>query len=100
MLLQPSYAILVLVVTLMGLNTAAVVAVVSMAFSQHFGHASFGRVFGMSNLVNLPFMLLGVPAAGHVYVRTGSYTGAVIGLIGFTLLGAMCALKSRLSEKR
>jgi MFS family permease len=99
LMLQPPYEVILLLATLMGLHTAAITPVVSLAFSRRFGQASFGRVFGMSNLVNLPFMMAGVPAAGHVYVRTGSYLGAVIGLIAFTLLGAVCALKSHLTEK-
>lgn len=95
MLLQPSFAFLVLLAALMGLHGAGVGAVVSMALSQRFGQANFGRAFGLSNLVNLPFMGLGVPIAGYIYVRTGSYTGAVIGLIGVFLLGALSAAISR-----
>ena len=66
-----------------------------MALSQRFGQANFGRAFGLSNLVNLPFMGLGVPIAGYVYVRTGSYTATVIGLVGIFLLGAVSAAMSR-----
>lgn len=95
MLLHPPFAIIVLLAALMGFHGAAVVAVVSMALSQRFGQAGFGRAFGLSNLVNLPFMVLGVPIAGHVYVRTGSYTLVVIGLIGIFLLGAVSAAMSR-----
>jgi hypothetical protein len=46
-------------------------------------------------MVNLPFMVLGVPIAGHVYVRTGSYAFAVIGLSGFLLMGAVAAAMGR-----
>jgi hypothetical protein len=93
--LQPPYAVIVVVVTLMGLHTAAIVAVISLAFSQRFGHANFGRVFGLSNLVHLPLMLSSVPAAGYVYVRTGSYTWAMVGIVVVMLLGAVCAFNGR-----
>jgi MFS family permease len=95
LMLQPPYEVILLLATSMGLHTAAIAPVVSLAFSQRFGQASFGRVFGMSNLVNLPFMMIGVPTAGHVYVRTGSYMGAVVGLVAFTIIGALCAFRAR-----
>jgi MFS family permease len=94
-LLHPPFAVLALLAALMGLHGAGVGAVVSMALSQRFGQASFGRAFGLSNLVNLPFMVLGVPVAGHIYARTGSYTLAVAGLVGVFLLGGVFAAISR-----
>jgi hypothetical protein len=89
--------VLALLATLMGLCGAGVGAVASMALSQRFGQASFGRAFGLSNLMNLPFMVLGVPVAGHIYVRTGSYTAAVMGVVGVFLLGGLSAGLSRRS---
>jgi len=95
MLLQPPFAALLLIAALMGLTGAPVVVGIGMALSQRFGQASFGRAFGLSNLVNLPFMVLGVPIAGHVYARTGSYAGALIGLVVFLLVGAVAAVMGR-----
>lgn len=76
---------------LLGLHGSAVVAVVSLALSQRFGQANYGRLFGLSNLVNLPLMVLGVPIAGHLYVRTGSYMSAMLGLIALFVVGAIAA---------
>jgi predicted MFS family arabinose efflux permease len=98
MLLQPPYVAAALLVGLMGFMGAPIVAVQSMAFSQLLGRASFGRALGLCYLVDLPFLVLGVPAAAHVYVRTGSYAGAIIGLAAFLLLGTACALISRLDK--
>jgi len=94
-LLHPPFALLVAIAALLGLHGAPVVVGISMALSQRFGPASFGRAFGLSNLVNLPFMVLGVPLAGHIYVRTGSYAGAVVGLALFLLIGAVAAAAGR-----
>jgi MFS family permease len=95
MLLQPGFAALLLIAALMGLTGAPVVVGIGMALSQRFGPASFGRAFGLSNLVNLPFIVLGVPIAGRVYARTGSYAGALIGLVVFLLIGAVAAVAGR-----
>jgi MFS family permease len=95
LLFQPSFAFLVPIAALIGLHGAPVVVAISMALSQRFGQASFARAFGLSNLLNLPFMVLGVPIAGHIYVRRGSYVDAVLGLAGLLLLGAVAAAAGR-----
>lgn len=95
MLLHPPFTAFVILAALMGLHGAGVGAVVSLAMSQRFGQASFSRAFGLSNLVNLPFLVAGVPVAGLIYVRTGTYTLAIIGVVGIFLLGALLAATSR-----
>jgi len=98
MLLQPPYLVTAILVGLIGFMGAPIVAVVSMAFSQSLGRASFGRAVGICYLVDLPFLILGVPAAAHVYVRTGSYAGALIGMVVFLLVGAACAVVSQAAK--
>jgi len=91
LLVHPPYLALAIVAGLMGFTGAPVVPVASMALSQSLGRASFSRAFGLCNFVNLPFMALGVPAVAHVYVTTGSYSLAIVGLGAFFLLGGLCA---------
>jgi predicted MFS family arabinose efflux permease len=93
LLLKPPFLLLALLSAAMGFASGAVVPVVSLALSQVFGQPSFGRAFGLANLVSLPYTVVGVPAAAVVFVQTGSYTGAMIGLAVFGLLGLFCALK-------
>jgi predicted MFS family arabinose efflux permease len=100
MLLQPPYIVTASLVGLIGFTGAPIVAIVSIAFSQSLGRANFGRALGMCYLLDLPCLVLGVPAAAHVYVRTGSYAGAIIGLAAFLLLGAACALMSRATQRK
>jgi hypothetical protein len=95
MLLHPSFVFLLPITALIGFHGAPVVVAISMALSQRFGQANFARAFGLSNLVNLPFMVTGVPIAAHVYVRTGSYAGAVLGLAAFLVVGAVAAVMGR-----
>jgi MFS family permease len=95
LLLHPGLVVLMVLVALLGLHGAGVGAVASMAISQRFGQASFGRAFGLSNLIILPFLVSGVPIAGHLYVRTGSYTLAIITVIGVFVFGALSASMSR-----
>jgi MFS family permease len=91
MLFEPPVPVLLSIVALMGLHGAAIMPTLGMSLSQHFGRASFGRAFGIAYLVALPFNLLAVPAAAHVYVRTGSYSDALIGMIGFLIIAAVLA---------
>jgi cyanate permease len=98
MLLQPPYLVTAMLVGLIGFMGAPIVAVASMAFSQSLGRASFGRALGLCYLIDLPFLVLGVPAAARVYVRTGSYAGALIGMVVFLLVGAACALVSQVAK--
>jgi MFS family permease len=95
LLLQPPYVAMAAIMCLMGFSSAAIVAVISMALSQLFGRPSFSRAFGMCYFVSLPFMVGGVPTAAHVYVRTGSYVAAIVGMAAFSLLGVMGGLIGR-----
>jgi hypothetical protein len=95
LLLHPTFAVLLPLAALIALHGAGIFAAGGLALSERFGQASFARAFGLINLAILPFMVASVPLAGHVYVRTGSYAGAVIGVIVFTLLGAVSAAMGR-----
>ena len=92
LLLQPNYPLLAAIAALMGFTSAPVVPVSSLALSQAFGRTSFGRAYGLCNLLNLPSLVLGVPIAAHIYVRTGSYAGAMVAMAVLGMLGMLCAL--------
>lgn len=95
MLLHPPYAALLLVAGLIGFHGGAALPVFGVALTQAFGQASFGRAFGLSYVIDMPFSLLCVPIAAQVYMRTGSYSGAMLGLIVFILLTTLFVLTSR-----
>jgi MFS family permease len=85
MVFQPPYMVLLLLAALLGFHGGATVPAFSMAVSQFFGRTSFGRVFGLGHLVGLPLNFFGVPAVAYLYVHTGSYTVAVLGVSAFLL---------------
>jgi MFS family permease len=95
MLLHPTYAALLLVAGLIGFHGGASIPVFGVAVTQAFGRASFGRAFGLSYVIDMPFSLLSVPIAARVYMRTGSYSEAMMGLIAFILLATLLVLFSR-----
>ena len=95
LLLQPGYALLAILIALIGVCGAGLVAAFGTALAEHFGPASFGRAYGFSNLVNLPFIAGGAPLAGLIFVRTGSYAAALMGQMGFFLFAALLVASVR-----
>jgi MFS family permease len=95
MLLHPPYALLLLLAGLVGFHGGAAIPVFGVALTRSFGQASFGRAFGLGYVVSLPFCLLSVPAAARVYMHTGSYSGAMAGLIGFLVFATLLIAISR-----
>jgi len=95
LLLHPPFAGVVLIFALIGVHGAGVVPVIGVALSQAFGRESFGRAYGLANLINLPFSVLCVPAASIVYARTGSYSGAILGVAVFLAITGVLAMSAR-----
>jgi len=95
LLTQPPYMGLAFLSTMLGFSGGPIVPVVSMAVAQVLGQASLGRALGLANLANLPFAVLGVPVVALVYVQSGSYRDAIIGICFFSMLGALCAFSLR-----
>jgi predicted MFS family arabinose efflux permease len=99
LLLGPPFPVLAVVVGLIGVHGAAISATFGMALSEKLGAASFGRAFGLSNLINLPFLVASVPIGAWFVVNTGSYAGAIVFQIAFFVIGAVFALTARRSRK-
>jgi MFS family permease len=95
MLLTPPFALLAIIVALIGVHGAGILPVLGVALSERFGREGFGRAYGLVNLVNLPFAVLAVPAAGLVFARTGSYAGAIVGVAVLLLLASLFVLAVR-----
>jgi nitrate/nitrite transporter NarK len=79
-LLQPSYIFLVIIAALLGIQGTAARPAFDLAAYQRFGPANYARVAGLCHTVALLPHMAGVPIFAHVYVKTGSYAGAVVGL--------------------
>jgi len=79
----------------MGLHIASVPTGFALAIAERFGAESFGRAYGISQLINLPFSVASVPLAAWIYVRTGSYANALILHIGVLVLAVILVLTIR-----
>jgi MFS family permease len=95
LLLQPPIALTAILVGLIGMHGAGVLPVLGLVLSEAFGRANFSRAYGISNLLNLPFSVMCVPAAAIVYTRTGSYSGAIVGQVVFFLIATVLVLSAR-----
>jgi len=95
LLLHPTFAVTAVLVGLIGLHGAGVVPVLGLVLSEAFGRENFSRAYGVSNLLNLPFSMMCVPAAAIVYTKTGSYTGAILGQAAFFVIALVLALSAR-----
>ena len=92
LLLKPNFPVMLVVIGLIGVHAAAITATFGLALSQRLGAASFGRAFGLSSLLTLPFLVAGVPVGAWFYVNTGSYAGAIMTQIAFYAVGAVAAI--------
>lgn len=88
LLMGPAFPIAAILLALLGMHGTAGIPVLGMALSEAFGPASFSRAFGLSNLMTLPFTVIGVQAASAVYVNTGSYNGLIMMMVVIFLLVA------------
>ncbi|HYP64008.1 MAG TPA: MFS transporter [Acidocella sp.] len=95
LLAHPPFVEAVGLVGLIGLNGAGVVPVFSYALSEAFGRESFSRAYGVANLINLPFSVACVPVAAVIFMRTGSYNGAIIAVALFLCATGLVALTAR-----
>ena len=59
-----------------GLGMGGIVPLWGALIGAAFGRFAFGRVMGLMSPCMLPIQMLGVPFAGYVFDRTGSYEPA------------------------
>jgi MFS family permease len=98
--LQPDYPMLIVFISLFGVHVAGAVPAFTLALSKISGPDAFGAAFGLGSFVFMvlsPFM---TPISGAIFVRTGSYSLALIILIVLALMGAALALLGRAGTHR
>jgi len=92
------YSSLLLAGTIFGLGMGGVIPLWGALIGAGFGRQAFGRVMGLMTPVMLPVHVLGIPYAGWVYDRTGSYEIAFLSFIGIYVLAMVVILFLRLPE--
>jgi MFS family permease len=75
------YPMLLLAGTIYGLGMGGMVPLSGAIIGAAFGRHRFGRMMGMMNPLMLPIRVLGIPYAGWIYDRTGSYEIAFLTFI-------------------
>lgn len=68
-----NYVLLLIASGIFGIGMGGVVPLQAALVGAAFGRKPFGRVMGLMSPAMLPIQMLGVPFAGHVFDKTGSY---------------------------
>jgi MFS family permease len=92
LLLGPPLPVLIVLIAIVGMHGAGALPVLGLVLSQTFGKENFSEAYGLANLVNLPFSVVGVPVAALIFTRTGSYAGVIMAQIAFFAAAAMLVL--------
>ena len=85
LLVHPPFAVLLVIIGLIGFHAVGAAPVLGMAMSEVFGEKEFSRAYGMANLVSLPFTMLASPVAAFIFSRSGSYSGVILTEVAFLL---------------
>lgn len=86
-----TYPVLLAGGAVFGFGMGGIVPLWGSLIGESFGRRSFGRVMGLMGPCMLPLQTMGVPYAGFIYDRTGSYETAFITFEGAFILAA-CAM--------
>jgi MFS family permease len=93
-----SYPFLVIAGAIFGLGMGGVVPIQGALVGAAFGRRAFGRVMGLMSPAMLPIQMFGVPFAGHVFDRTGSYELAFEVFLGAFVLSLAALSRLRLPQ--
>jgi MFS family permease len=92
------YSFLLLAGALFGLGMGGVVPLWAALIGAGFGRNEFGSVMGLMSPFMAPIQALGVPFAGWIFDRTGSYDLAFQAFLGIYALAAFVLFFLRLPE--
>jgi MFS family permease len=92
------YPSLLLAGAVFGLGMGGIIPLWGAAIGAGFGRRAFGRVMGWMTPVMVPIHIFGIPYAGWIYDRTGSYDAAFLTFLGAYALAIAASLCLRLPE--
>jgi MFS family permease len=93
-----AYSALLLAGTVFGLGMGGMMPLWAGLIGAGFGRHAFGRVMGLMGPVMFPIQVIGIPYAGWIYDRNGSYDVAFLTLIGAYVAAMLALLLLRLPE--
>jgi MFS family permease len=92
------YHLLLLAGTVYGLGMGGMPPLAGALIGAAFGRYRFGRMMGLMNPVMLPIRVLGIPYAGWIFDRTGSYEIAFLTFIGLCVMSILALSLLRLPD--
>ena len=92
------YHLLLLAGTVYGLGMGGMPPLMGALIGAAFGRYKFGRMIGLMNPLMLPIRVLGIPYAGWIFDRTGSYQIAFLTFIGLCVASILVVAFLRLPE--
>jgi MFS family permease len=92
------YHMLLLAGTVYGLGMGGMPPLAGALIGAAFGRYQFGRMMGLMNPLMLPIRVLGIPYAGWIFDRTGSYQIAFLTFVGLCVLSILVLAFLRLPE--
>jgi MFS family permease len=92
------YHLLLLAGTVYGLGMGGMPPLAGALIGAAFGRYRFGRMMGLMNPVMLPIRVLGIPYAGWIFDRTGSYEIAFLTFIGLCVMSILVLSLLRLPD--
>jgi cyanate permease len=100
LLTRPPFLGLAAIIGAIGLFGSGSVPAISKAYGECFGRASFSRAIGLTSLVGLPLMALGLILPGTAVRMTGSYTPIILGMAGAFAAAALLAMSAARATPR
>jgi MFS family permease len=93
-----AYPMLLMAGAVFGLGMGGGVPLWGALIGAGFGRQAFGRVMGLMTPVMVPVQILGIPYAGWIYDRTGSYDIAFVSFLGVYALAGGVLLFLRMPD--
>ena len=100
LLMEPPFAVVAVVVGLIGLHGAAAIPALGRAITDIFGQASYSRAFGLNTIIALPFMGAGLIGGARIARETGSFAVPITCMVVFFSVAIVLAFYASTGEGR
>lgn len=92
LLLEPPFAMVAIIVGLIGMHGAGAIPALGRGISDTFGQPSYSRGFGLNTVIALPFMGFAMIGGSRIARETGSFAIPVTVMAAFFVVAVFCGL--------